>query len=433
MGLHVVSAYAYTITLGSRILTTTTTRTFLTQPGQWKNQNKNDVIDITRSRRNNNYEQQHRRQRQQRPTTTTSSSSSTRLYHMGHSHSHHDHGHSSTTNNISKTFTKKRMVRRLAVVLICWIATCGTKLLQTSKLTQNDWISFVVTSVALTSADNIKKAIERSVDNFRQFVDGIRKHSSSSAALTDNQLQQQQQQHDSIIHADTSDADRVTWIGVWVNLFLSVGKLAIGITSHSSVLVADAGHSLSDLFSDFITLWSVNVARIPPDDDHPYGHYKFEAIGSLFLSLTLLATGASVGLMANKQLMEVLHATTTSTTAAAAAAAAVQLPGPLALVMAGISIASKEWLFRITKQVGDRLRSPVVIANAWHHRSDAYSSILALLSIAWAMTGFAAADAAAGMYVISLCLLRRRVLFLFFLILIIVSKRFGITMQLTYY
>jgi cation diffusion facilitator family transporter len=153
------------------------------------------------------------------------------------------------------------------------------------------------------------------------------------------------------------------------------------------------------LFSDFITLWSVNVARIPPDDDHPYGHYKFEAIGSLFLSLTLLATGASVGLMANKQLMEVLHATTTSTTTTAAAAAAVQLPGPLALVMAGISIASKEWLFRITKQVGDRLRSPVVIANAWHHRSDAYSSILALLSIAWAMTGFAAADAAAGMYV----------------------------------
>jgi len=118
--------------------------------------------------------------------------------------------------------------------------------------------------------------------------------------------------------------------------------------------------------------------------------------------LTLLATGASVGLMANKQLIEVLHATkavSSTTTTAAAAAAAVQLPGPLALAMAGISIASKEWLFRITKQVGDRLRSPVVIANAWHHRSDAYSSILALLSIAWAMTGFAVADAAAGILV----------------------------------
>ncbi|OEU07295.1 Cation_efflux-domain-containing protein, partial [Fragilariopsis cylindrus CCMP1102] len=297
--------------------------------------------------------------------------------HMGHSHSHHDHGRSSSSstnnNNKSKTYNKQeRMVRRLAIVLVCWIATCGTKLFQAAKLTQNDWISFVVTSVALTSADNIKKAFERSVDNFHN-----------------NQLQQQQQQqqqyHDNVFNGDTSEADRVTWIGVWVNLFLSVGKLAIGITSHSSVLVADAGHSLSDLFSDFITLWSVNVARIPPDDDHPYGHYKFEAIGSLFLSLTLLATGASV--------------VSSTTTTAAAAAAAVQLPGPLALAMAGISIASKEWLFRITKQVGDRLRSPVVIANAWHHRSDAYSSILALLSIAWAMTGFAAADAAAGILV----------------------------------
>ena len=442
MRLHVVSAYAYTIIPGSRILTTktttTTTRTFLTQqPGQWKNQNKNDVIDITRSRNNNSYKQHRLQRQQQRPTTTTtttsSGSSSTRLYHMGHSHSHHDHGHSSSSsstnnNNKSKTYNKQeRMVRRLAIVLVCWIATCGTKLFQAAKLTQNDWISFVVTSVALTSADNIKKAFERSVDNFRQFVDGIRKHSSSSSAaasLTDNnQLQQQQQQqqqyHDSVFNGDTSEADRVTWIGVWVNLFLSVGKLAIGITSHSSVLVADAGHSLSDLFSDFITLWSVNVARIPPDDDHPYGHYKFEAIGSLFLSLTLLATGASVGLMANKQLIEVLHATkavSSTTTTAAAAAAAVQLPGPLALAMAGISIASKEWLFRITKQVGDRLRSPVVIANAWHHRSDAYSSILALLSIAWAMTGFAAADAAAGMYVIFILSFFTPVAFILFIL-----------------
>ena len=74
----------------------------------------------------------------------------------------------------------------------------------------------------------------------------------------------------------------------------------IGITNHSSVLVADAGHSLSDLISDFITLWSVQIARLPPDDDHPFGHYKFEAIGSLFLSLTLLATGVSVGIMANR-------------------------------------------------------------------------------------------------------------------------------------
>ena len=330
-------------------------------------------------------------------------SSDTRLYHMGHSHSHHEHHeHHHSASGGSKVLDKKRLLRRLALVLFCWMATCGTKLVQSATnvngakrfvgLSQGDWISFVVTSVALTSAKKITRAIQQSVENFRKFVEGIRKHSSA----TEIQQEYQHKQYTQAPAADKADADRVTWIGVAVNLLLSVGKLGAGITAHSSALVADAGHSLSDLVSDFITLWSVNVARLPPDEDHPYGHYKFEAIGSLFLSLTLLATGGSVGLMANKQLMEVLQ---TAASASATASIPVQLPGPLALVMAFVSILSKEWLFRITKQVGERLRSPVVIANAWHHRSDAYSSILALFSIAWAMIGFPAADAAAGMYV----------------------------------
>lgn len=320
--------------------------------------------------------------------------STTSLYHMGHSHSHHDHSHhhDHSASAESKVFNKQKMIRKLALVLVCWVATCGTKLAQTKQwvgLSQTDWISFVVTSIALTSANKIKRGIQKSIDNFREFVDGIRKHSSITMMEGHDHDHQQFEQS----QADKAEADRVTWIGVAVNLLLSVGKLGVGITAHSSALVADAGHSLSDLVSDFITLWSVNVARLPPDEDHPYGHYKFEAIGSLFLSLTLLATGGSVGLMAHKQLMEVLQAT------AVVSSAAVQAPGPLALVMAGLSIFSKEWLFRITKQVGERLRSPVVIANAWHHRSDAYSSVLALLSIAWAMIGFPAADAAAGILV----------------------------------
>jgi Co/Zn/Cd efflux system component len=326
-------------------------------------------------------------------------STSTTLYHMGHSHSHHEH-HDHSTSAEPKVLNKQRILRRLALVLFCWIATCGTKLVQTATnvngakrfvgLSQNDWISFVVTSVALTSAKKVMSAVQESVERFRRFAEGIRKHSSTAEVQ-----EYLDPQHPQVPLADKADADRVTWIGVAVNLLLSVGKLGIGITAHSSALVADAGHSLSDLVSDFITLWSVNVARLPPDEDHPYGHYKFEAIGSLFLSLTLLATGASVGLMANKQLMDVLQATASSS----ASKVPVQLPGPLALVMAAVSIFSKEWLFRITKEVGERLRSPVVIANAWHHRSDAYSSVLALFSIAWAMVGFPAADAAAGMYV----------------------------------
>jgi len=184
-------------------------------------------------------------------------------------------------------------------------------------------------------------------------------------------------------------------LGVIVNLLLSLGKFAVGVTCHSSVLVADAGHSLSDLFSDFVTLYTVQIARLPPDDDHPYGHGKFEAIGALFLSLTLLGTGLSVGAHANKELIQML------TNRKAIASAALNIPKAPALLMAGLSILSKEWLFRITNKVGVRLNSPILIANAWHHRSDAYSSILALASIGLAMfiPGMAAADSAAGLLV----------------------------------
>lgn len=189
-------------------------------------------------------------------------------------------------------------------------------------------------------------------------------------------------------------ADRVTLVGVVINLLLSVSKFFVGITCHSSALVADAGHSLSDLFSDFVTLYSVQLARLPPDEDHPYGHHKFEAIGSLFLALTLLVTGLGIGTVANQELMQVLRKN-------AGKAASVHLPTSPALFMAGVSILSKEWLYRVTKKVGDQLNSQVVIANAWHHRTDAYSSILAMISIGLAMwvPGMRAVDSFAGLLV----------------------------------
>lgn len=192
-----------------------------------------------------------------------------------------------------------------------------------------------------------------------------------------------------------NQADQVTLVGVVVNLFLSISKFVVGVICHSSALVADAGHSLSDLFSDFVTLYSVQLARLPPDEDHPYGHHKFEAIGSLFLALTLLVTGFGIGTVANQELMQIVRK------GGGQAAASLHLPTPPALLMAFISIVSKEWLYRITKKVGDDLNSQVVIANAWHHRTDAYSSILALLSIALAMwvPGMGAADSFAGLLV----------------------------------
>jgi len=192
-----------------------------------------------------------------------------------------------------------------------------------------------------------------------------------------------------------NEADRVTFIGVFVNLFLSIGKASVGVTCHSSALMADAAHSLSDLFSDFITLWAVQISRLPPDEDHPYGHGKFEAVGSLFLALMLLGTGIHVGTTSNAKLFKILSMRAT----AGAGPIAVKVPTVGALIMAGFSITSKEWLYRITRKVGDDLNSQVLIANAWHHRSDAYSSILALASIGLAMSvpGMLAADSAAGL------------------------------------
>ena len=181
-----------------------------------------------------------------------------------------------------------------------------------------------------------------------------------------------------------------------INVVLSLSKFLVGVSCHSSVLIADAGHSLSDLFSDAITLWAVNVGRLPPDADHPYGHGKFEAIGSLFLSLTLIGTGIGVGAVSNKRLLEILSAQR-----GVIAVTDIVLPKLPALLMAALSIVSKEWLFRVTRTVGERLNSQIVIANAWHHRSDAYSSVLALGSIALAMyvPGLVFVDAAAGLFV----------------------------------
>ena len=197
-------------------------------------------------------------------------------------------------------------------------------------------------------------------------------------------------------------ADRVTLLGVWINVFLSVVKFFGGLYFRSAVLVADAGHSLSDLFSDFITLWAVQMARLPPDDDHPYGHGKFESIGSLFLSLTLLGTGLGVASWSYEQMQAVLSAQ-----GRGASGRLNMTPSWQALCLAAVSIASKEWLFRVTKKVGDALNSQVVIANAWHHRSDAFSSILSLVSIALAISlpQFLVVDSACGLFIAGMIVL----------------------------
>mmetsp|Transcript_18616 Transcript_18616/g.22808 ORF Transcript_18616/g.22808 Transcript_18616/m.22808 type:complete len:616 (-) Transcript_18616:122-1969(-) len=315
--------------------------------------------------------------------------------HMGHSHAHHHHNHDQSqqtkkTNKLvpAHTTTRGKILHQLSKrgrvtsILFAAAATLLPVLLfRQRSINRTDIVLFAMTSTALSLTNRIRTETKHLLKKAKGIRDGLIKHSPSSMSASKYLFQ------------NDNAADRVTLVGVVINLLLSIGKGAVGITCHSSALVADAGHSLSDLFSDFITLWAVQIARLPPDDDHPYGHGKFEAVGSLFLALTLFATGLSVGASSNSKLLNIMNAS--------ASGQAVSIPTPPALLMAFMSIVSKEWLYRITKTVGEQLNSQVVIANAWHHRSDAYSSILAMGSIGLAMSipGMVAADAAAGLLV----------------------------------
>ena len=177
---------------------------------------------------------------------------------------------------------------------------------------------------------------------------------------------------------------RVTWLGLFANLILAIAKGFIGTIAHSSALIADAGHSVSDLLSDSITLWAVYMASVPKDKNHPYGHGKFETVGTFIVAIFLLLTGVGVA-------WHVLNKIDTP-----------EVPGTAALWMAGIAICFKEALFHVTRMVGRRSGSRVLLANAWHHRSDAISSVAALVGIGGAQWGIPLMDPIAGVLVAGL-------------------------------
>lgn len=186
------------------------------------------------------------------------------------------------------------------------------------------------------------------------------------------------------------DKRRVTWLGVAVNLPLALGKVATGVLGQSQALLADGVHSLADLASDATVLWALSHSARGPDQEHPYGHGRFETLATLAVSAMLALT--ALGLLA-----EALLRLTGS--------GALPVPSVLALVVALGSIAVKEALYHITLRVGRATRSALIEVNAWHHRSDALSSVVAALGIAAGLAGVPAADPlAAGL--IALMLLR---------------------------
>ncbi|MBN2081978.1 cation transporter [bacterium] len=157
----------------------------------------------------------------------------------------------------------------------------------------------------------------------------------------------------------------VTWAGMAVNIGLSIVKLVCGILGHSQAVVADAVHSLSDCATDIAVLVGVEYWNKPPDQCHPHGHRRIETVVTVAIGLMLAAV--AVGLAYNSVVTWQKPHT--------------GLPGVIALVAAGVSIVAKEILYHWTVAVGRRVKSKAVIANAWHHRSDAFSSIPAFIAV----------------------------------------------------
>jgi cation diffusion facilitator family transporter len=158
---------------------------------------------------------------------------------------------------------------------------------------------------------------------------------------------------------------KVTLLGMGVNIFLTVTKFTAGILGNSRALVADAIHSLSDLSTDIAIIIGSRYWNQPPDMEHPYGHRRIETLISIAIGLVL----ASVGVFLALDAIEALHERKSSS------------PTLIAAAMALVSIVIKEWLYHYTLSVGKRIKSSATVANAWHHRSDAVSSIPVLVAI----------------------------------------------------
>lgn len=169
------------------------------------------------------------------------------------------------------------------------------------------------------------------------------------------------------------DIRSITIWGAVVNIALTVAKIVAGVVGRSAAMIADGIHSLSDLLSDIVVLVFTHISSKGKDRDHSFGHGKFETLATLIVSVILVVVGAKLMSGGIKSIISVIHGEV------------IPKPGYIALAAAVISIAAKEILYQATVKVGKEVNSPVVVANAWHHRSDALSSIGALLGIGGAI------------------------------------------------
>lgn len=186
--------------------------------------------------------------------------------------------------------------------------------------------------------------------------------------------------------------NRVTSIGIIGNVILSLFKFLAGIFGHSSAMVSDAIHSLSDVLATFIAWLGIRLSMQAPDREHPYGHERLECVASLLLGTILFGTGLMIGLSGLKTIL-------------AGHYEELQAPECIALIAAVVSIATKEGMFWYTRHYAKVLNSAAFMADAWHHRSDALSSIGSLIGIGGAMLGFPILDPLASV-AIAVCIIK---------------------------
>lgn len=170
------------------------------------------------------------------------------------------------------------------------------------------------------------------------------------------------------------------------NILLSVFKLSIGLAAHSGAMVSDAVHSISDVFSTIVVMIGFHLSEKEPDEEHPYGHERLECVAAILLAAALCATGAGIGAGAVWKI-------------AGSSGIAALIPGPLALAAAVVSIAVKEGMYWYTRMAAQKVNSAALMADAWHHRSDALSSVGSFLGIAGARLGYPVCDPLASVVI----------------------------------
>lgn len=181
-------------------------------------------------------------------------------------------------------------------------------------------------------------------------------------------------------------ANKVSFITIVQNILLSIFKLFAGIFAHSNAMISDAVHSASDVFSTIIVIIGVKLASKKSDKEHPYGHERLECVAAIVLSIVLLYTGIKIGSQAVKDIIGGNYQS-------------LQKPGVLALVAAVVSIVTKEIMYWYTRHYAKKIDSSALMADAWHHRSDALSSVGALVGIGGAMMGFPVMDSIASIVI----------------------------------